>query len=339
VKRRLVCGLFGLTLLASACAGRADASGARSASATGRDPAAQDQHAGAALPSVGSSPVVSGRALSEAVLPPLRVQTKGRSLVPFAGGATDVGYNDGTLSVEAGEPGSVTLVATPGQGPVGRPVRCTWHDIVSVGQDLSWDLEPTIPRPDEIYILKCTHPDDGSGVPGYPLIVQYSPIDPIPGGVVGVTEVAKFAVDSITFEVPAPVLSPPGRQIVGIETWLAVSSQLVYPSASAQAGNTWATVRPVLREAVWTLGDGTTVVCVIDIATTWDPASPASQSTTCSHVFESVSGPNPFAGRVDVSWTIYELTDLHPNTWTVWGVVTRGSQVGFTVGELQSVIR
>jgi len=264
---------------------------------------------------------------------------EGRSLVPFAGGTTDVGYNDGTLSVEAGEPGSVTLVDTPGSAPVGRPVRCTWHNIIAVGTELGWELDPTVPTADGAYVLRCVHSDDGSTVSGYPLIVVYDPVDPIPGGVLAVTEVAKFAVDSINFELPTPVLSPPGEQVVGVETWLGVSSRLTYPSVSAQAGNTWATVRPVLREAVWNLGDGATVNCATDIATTWDPSAPASQSTTCSHLFESVSGPSPFPGRVDVSWTIYQRTDRHPNAWTVWGVVTRSSSVSFTVGELQSVIR
>jgi len=94
-----------------------------------------------------------------------------------------------------------------------------------------------------------------------------------------------------------------------------------------------------LRDALWTLGDLATVRCVTDIDTTWAPASFASQSTTCSHVFESESGPDPLHGQVDLSWTIYERTDRHPDTWTVWGVVTRSSVVNIIVGELQSVIR
>jgi len=294
---------------------------------------------GDAAPSVvGSSPLALVRAPS-LVNGSSGSEGEGRSLVPFAGGTTDVDYNDGTLSVEAGEPGSVTLVDAPGTAPIGRPVRCTWHKIIAVGTELGWELDPTVPVADGGYVLRCVHPDDGSAVSGYPLIVVYDPVEPIPGGAVGVTEVAKFAVDSISFELPTPVLSPPGEQVVGVETWLGVSSRLTYPSVSAQAGNTWATVRPVLREAVWTLGDGATVNCATDIATTWDSAAPASQSTTCSHAFESVSGPSPFPGRVDVSWTIYQRTDRHPNTWTVWGVVTRSAPVSFTVGELQSVIR
>jgi len=261
--------------------------------------------------------------------------------VPFGGGTSDVGYNDGTLTVEAGEPGSVTLVQSPGQGPVGRPVRCSWHKIGSIGPGFNWvwDGEPTFPEAGEAYVLVCIHPDDGSNLTGYPSVVLYDPVDPIPGGAIGVEEVAKFAIDSITFENPAPVLSPPGQQIVGVETWLGVSSRLAYQPASAQAGNTWATVYPVLRDAVWTLGDLATVRCVTDIDTTWAPASPASQSTTCSHVFESESGPDPLHGQVELSWTIYERTDRHPDTWTVWGVVTRSSVVDIIVGELQSVIR
>ncbi len=264
-----------------------------------------------------------------------------RSLVPFAGGSTNIGYNDGTLSVEAGEPGSITIVATPGQATVGRPVRCTWHDIGGTGYVVTWNPnEPVVPEAGGFYILVCIHPDDDTSLVGYPRVVEFTPADPIPGGAVGTVEIAKFAVDSIAFQTPIPALSPPGRQIVGVETWLGVASRLSYRDVSAQAGNTWVTVRPALRGATWTLGDGSEVTCTADVATVWNPdASPEGQSTSCSHVFESASGPHPFAGRVDVSWTIYELTDLHPNTWTLWGIVTRSASVGFPVGELQSVIR
>jgi len=302
------------------------------AACNGSPPDARDgtvQPSGVSLVSLSRAP------LADTPAPPVR------SLVPFADGSTNVGYNDGTLSVEAGEPGSTTIVTNPGRGPVGRAVRCTWHEIGGTAFVVTWNpSESVVPEADGFYVLVCVHTDDGSDLTDYPRVVQYTPTDPIPGGVVGVVEVAKFAIDSIAFETPIPVLSPPGRQIAGVQTWLGVTSKLIYRDVSAQAGNTWATVRPVLRRAVWIMGDGSTVSCSADVATIWNPdLSNESQSTTCAHVFESVSGPHPFIGRVDVSWTIYELTDLHPNTWTVWGVITRGSPVSFSVGELQAVIR
>ncbi len=172
------------------------------------------------------------------------------------------------------------------------------------------------------------------------MLVVFNPGDPLAGNAVGVEEIARFAVDSEVFESPAPVLSPPQQQVVGIDTWLAVSSQLAYPELSAQAGDAWVTVRPVLRDAVWDLGDGESVRCTTDIDKRWDPAASGSnQSTRCSHLFEQATRSGGRTGRVAVSWTILEITNEHPYAWTTWGVVTLASPVVFDITELQSAIR
>ncbi len=261
--------------------------------------------------------------------------------IPPGDGGTDIGYSDGTLFVEAGEPGSLRLVNEPGTTTIGRRVRCAWHAVGGSAFQPTWDItEPTIPEPGRLYVLRCFYPDDNSELTGYPMLVVHNPADPVAGAAIDVVEVAKFAVDSIAFEVPSPVLSPPGRQLVGVETWLGVASRLDYRDVAAQAGNTWVSVHPVLRDSAWNLGDGSMVRCSEDIAKLWDPTiAPSSQATRCSHTFEKVSGPTPLTGTIDVSWTIYELTDAHPSTWTIWGVVTRRAPIGFDIGELQSAIR
>jgi len=265
----------------------------------------------------------------------------GRVLAPLADGTTDVAYRDGTLFVDAGEPGSLRLVDNPGAATIGRPVRCTWHELSGQVFAPTWDRNvPVIPEPGWVYVLRCVYRDDGSNVAGYAQIIVYDPADPIAGAVVGIVEISKFAVDSIVFETPIPVLSPPDRQVVGVPTWLGVASRLNYAGAAAQAGDTWVRVRPIVRDAVWDLGDGSTVRCQTDIDKIWDQTiTPTGQSTTCSHNFERGSGSVPFAGKVTVSWTIFEINNTHPNTWRVWGVVERTSPVRFDVGELQSVIR
>jgi len=261
--------------------------------------------------------------------------------VPLADGDTNVGYDDGRLFVEAGEPGSLRLVDTPGAVTVGRRVRCTWHALTGPAFLPSWDRNvPVVPEPGGVYVLRCIYPDDGADVAGYPVLARYDPADPIAGSVVGVVEVARFAVDSIMFETPVPALSPPGHQIVGVPTWLGVTSRLNYRDAAAQAGDAWVRVHPVVRDATWNLGNGTVIRCRSDIDKIWNPSDTAmSQSTTCSNNFERVSGPSPLAGEVTVSWLIYEITNEHPAAWTVWGVVERAAPVGIDVGELQSVIR
>ncbi len=295
-----------------------------------------------AEPASGPTGLRSGTSVVVDVGGPVGVESaRDGGSVPSADGGTDIGYSDGTLFVEAGEPGSLRLVDEPGTTTIGRRVRCAWYDVGGSAFQPTWDItEPTIPEPDGLYVLRCFYPDDNADLTDYPMLVSHDPADPVAGTAIGVAEAARFAVDSIVFEAPSPVLSPPGRQIVGVETWLGVASRLDYADASAQAGNTWVTVRPVLRDATWNLGDGSVARCTQDIARFWDPTTaPSSQATRCSYTFEEVSGPGPLAGTVDVSWTIYELTDAHPTTWTVWGVVTRRAPVEFDVGELQSVIR
>ncbi len=261
-------------------------------------------------------------------------------IIDLAAGGTGISYGDGTLLVEAGEPGSLRLVDQPGSTTVGRRVRCGWHAIGGTGFYPTWDsTEPVFPEPDEVYMLRCFHPDDESNLTGYPRIVRYVPGAPVDGPAVGIVEVEQHAIDSIVFETPLPALSPPESQIVGVDTWLGVASRLSYPDASAQAGDTWATVHPAVRSAVWTLGDGSVVTCSSDIDKVWDPMlDPSSQSTSCSHNFELVSEPSGYATDLTVSWTIYERTNSHPDDWTIWGVVSRSASVSIVVGELQSVI-
>ncbi len=261
-------------------------------------------------------------------------------VIDLAAAGTGISYGDGTLLVEAGEPGSLRLVDQPGSATLGRRVRCSWHSIGGTGFYPTWDsTTPVFPEPDEVYMLRCFHPDDKSNLTGYPRIVRFVPGAPVDGPAIGIVEVEQYAIDSIEFETPIPALSPPDSQIVGIDTWLGVASQLSYPDASAQAGDTWATVHPAVRSAVWTLGDGSVVTCISDIDKVWDPTlDPSSQSTSCSHNFERVSEPSGYATDLTVSWTIYERTNSHPDDWTIWGVVSRSASVSIVVGELQSVI-
>jgi hypothetical protein len=103
--------------------------------------------------------------------------------------------------------------------------------------------------------------------------------------------VAEFAQSQIDFDPPASVLSPSGRQIVGVATWLAVTSELEDPDVTAQAGLAWATVRTRFVEAVWDLGDGAVVTCTDDVATTWNPAVDADVREKGSRTIATVRNP------------------------------------------------
>jgi hypothetical protein len=193
--------------------------------------------------------------------------------------------------------------------------------------------------PGDGFVLWCLHPDD-SVVAGYPVLVVYDPSDPVPGAAVSTEEAARFALQRVAFDPPTSELSPAGRQVVGVETWLAVTSRLEYADVTAQAGPVWSTVRPVFRDARWRLGDGRTVVCTADATTVWVAGLPSSeQSSDCTHVYDRSSGGSGYSASVVVTWTILWRNDRDPVAWRVFDTLSLTTPVSIGVDSLQTAIR
>lgn len=259
---------------------------------------------------------------------------------PAAAAADDepppVDIGPDSVTVTAGTPGSLRLVQRPGAS--GPAVRCAWHRLLWGDGDPTGTV-PVVPEPGSGYVLWCIHVADGSVVDGYPRLVVYDPADPIPGGAVSSADAARFALDRIRFEAPAPRLSPESRQIVGVPTWLAVTSTLGYPDATAQAGPVWASVRPVFRDATWVMGDGTTVVCGDVVDAVWEPGRPVeSQSSGCTHVYETVSGGGHRAS-VTVTWEILWRSDRDPDRWRLFDTLSIATPLPIVATQLQAAIR
>ena len=70
-------------------------------------------------------------------------------------------------------------------------------------------------------------------MPGYPVIVLFDPLEPVPG-LVDVIDVAEFAQSRLDFDSPAIELSPAVRQVVGVETWLDTVLGLETPARRAR---------------------------------------------------------------------------------------------------------
>jgi len=243
------------------------------------------------------------------------------------------------LVVTAGAPGSLALSSEPGRPGGGATVYCSWyHFSVVFGEYLFNPIGDSIwPQAGSTYLLNCWSSSPATPLPGYPRITQFRGRDKIPGNAVSTADAAQFAINYLNFERPKIELSPRGEQVVGVPTWLAVTSRLQYDRASANAGPVWATVRASLRDITWDLGNGASRECTRDVSKVWNPANPQDQSSHCSYTYTN-SGGSPFNVTVTVRWRIEQRTNVNP-AWHRWGTITRSSSVSVPVTQLQSAIR
>jgi hypothetical protein len=253
------------------------------------------------------------------------------------GGGGDSGAEiiDSTLLVWAGSESDLVITGSPGSTG-GRLILCSWHDIGhAVDTPALGGVENLVEG--HYYYIQCHFSDDQTIVAGYPITASYV-VGDMPGIAADTAEVARFAVNHLNFESPLPVLSPAGDQIVGVETWLAVTSQLDYPSISADAGPVWATVRPVFRSVTWDMGNGDRVTCTREggATTVWNRNGSANQSSGCTYVY-GANGDGEFAVNATVTWDILQRNDQNPAEHP-WGSLTLATTLTVPVRELQAVI-
>ena len=146
-----------------------------------------------------------------------------------------------------------------------------------------------------------------------------------PGDIVELPRLEIYAREAIPFQTPVAVLSPAADQVVGVPTWLAVSTQLDYAPITANAGPFSATARAEFRDVTWDMGDGSPpVVCTEDVTLTFDPdVSVDEQDSRCTHTYES-NGEGAEA-EMEVTATV---------TWRIFG-----SRTGLAERELAPLTR
>ena len=253
---------------------------------------------------------------------------------------TNIEETGSGVVVTAGSSGSLTTTFHPGQPGTGPTIYCGWfHFTGGFGSEVI-DLvgDPVSPRVGFVYALNCWTSGRDNPYPGYPLFERYPGRREIPGKVVSTEEAAQFAIAHIDFELPEIELSPPGRQVVGIESWLAVTSKLRYDEVSANAGPVWATVWASFRDVTWSFGDGARPErCTRDVAKVWDPTTNQPQSSRCTYTYTNSSG-SPFDLTATVRWNIWQQTNTNPS-WHWWGTISRSTTIPLHVTQLQSAIR
>ncbi len=190
-----------------------------------------------------------------------------------------------------------------------------------------------------LYVLDCNRAADGSRVTGYPRVVRYTPGERLPGEAVSGWEVAEYAVGELGLEPPVAAVAPPRFQVVGTQTWFAVTSRLRgYPERSAQAGSVWATVRADFADVIWDFGSRGRLRCTADAGRAWNPALPGDrQHSACTKVFETRSHPG-LEATVTVTWRIHWRSSDSPG-WRRHDDYSLSTKVPLDIRELQAVIR
>ena len=246
------------------------------------------------------------------------------------------------VCVHAAERRSMRPVETP---DLSRPptVVCVWYPFGN--QPGGWDdPEGAVPTPylvaGDPYTVDCHAVSDGGRVTGYPRNFMYYGGEDVPGEAVSGWEVSRYAVGQLGLEAPVAAVSPPAMQMVGVETWLAVTSRLHgYAQRSAQAGSVWATVWAFFADATWDLGPHGRLACTADAARTWNPARPGDrQRSDCTIVFDTSSGPRGLNATVTVRWRIYWLSSEHVG-WRRHADYRLSATVPLDVREMQAAIR
>lgn len=193
------------------------------------------------------------------------------------------------------------------------------------------------------YILDCVYRGTDKRLQGYPQVRVYHERDYTQSTTQGTPattqSVRNYARNLLQLEQPQTLIWPPRKQLVGVETWLAVTSPLKYAHKSAQVGNTWATVKASFKHVDWDFGVHGQVRCVADANKRWNPALPSNrQHSACTKVFEAVpTQGSQFNATVTVTWDIYWSSSGHTG-WKHYTEHSLTSTLPIHLFDIQSAI-
>jgi hypothetical protein len=166
---------------------------------------------------------------------------------------------------------------------------------------------------------------------GYVDILTYTP-----GNIIDPGTLARRAFAELPLIYPRPRTAPPptAKQLVGVRTWLWVDPADWQPmSATATIVGLSATVTAQPTKVIWTMGDGSTVICN-GPGTPYKPTVPdTEQSSTCSHTYQH---DGTYAVRATIVWTV-SWTATNGQGGTLPNV-QRSTEFPLTVEQRQAVI-
>lgn len=119
-------------------------------------------------------------------------------------------------------------------------------------------------------------------------------------------ELAQRAYKMLVLPTPSLVLSPTGRQLVNLPTWLAVTGWTAQSATATVPGlSATATARPTTVS--WSLGDGATLSCDGPGTVFTSGDDPSAASPTCGHTYRRSSTGQPgavYTVTATVHWSV-----------------------------------
>ena len=224
-----------------------------------------------------------------------------------------------------------------------RRFTCRWYEL-----SIDWEnffmpsarLERVYKLQDSHrYILDCVYRSTDKRLQGYPQIRVYHKDHYTQGTPATEQSVRRYAHNLLKLAQPQTLMWPRRKQLVGVKTWLAVTSPLKYAHKSAQIGNTWATVKASFKHVDWDFGIHGQVRCVKDANKRWNPALPSNrQHSACTKVFEAVPPQgSKFNATATVVWDIYWSSSGHTG-WKHYTEYSLTSTVPIHLFDIQSAI-
>lgn len=152
------------------------------------------------------------------------------------------------------------------------------------------------------------------------------------------TELIDQARRHLPLPLPQPHLSPTGDQIVNLPSWLWVSGWDAKQSSVSVPGVT-VTVTAHPESVIWSMGDGSTVVCN-GAGTPYDPNRlEAEQTSTCTHTYRRSSASRPgltYPVAVTVRWRASWGASGFAGGGAL-GTIDRTTTIPVRVGEVQAI--
>lgn len=213
------------------------------------------------------------------------------------GGGRGSAHDSAGGSASGGAGASITAwTVRTSTGWVRPPFGATcspWTTAASSREAAGWIDAGTI-RVEHDGVVAALHVRDCEGVWQYTWIRQETPAS--------LAGMAMRDLQSRLLVPPSPVLAPPDRSIVHLETWLAIRDPGVF-QVTATTGSLSSTVTARVRSTTWELGDGTTVTCS-GTGVVWRPAD-GDRPAPCGHTYRQVRDPNTVSVRItwEITWT------------------------------------
>jgi hypothetical protein len=267
------------------------------------------------------------------------VATAALAVPAFAQSAGDSAYGWVETGDDSATVGAEVATARPAAGTGqsgGGSSPCTWTpveaDLVGEPAEMIFTRMPNAQY--AWYLQECTNPDGTSSRTFVPVEVTDQGPAPDPEAL------RASAQEELRLPTPEVAMSPPGEQVVHVESWLWLDGALWRPhSSSASAGGVTATVTATPSRTVWDMGNGDVVVCDGPGVAYDTRRSAAGQSTDCSYTYRVSSAGRPgdaYPVTVTVEWEL---------SWTVTGApgggalpaLTTSTSTAVPVGEVQAL--